>query len=302
MLSDKTNQVLVTHDGSVWARTDGGINIIRGGDLIRLIPDSSLPGRSLLGFFQDRSGNVWLSIDNSVYHYKDGRFTLITDAKGRSLFIVNWFRESSDGSIWFTAYPDLNLYRIEPGNSTEQLAGSPNLKVWAMEPDQHAGLWILTSSGIVGHFNDGRFEPLQNKWFDQNHPRDMLLGPDGTMYVWAKGNLMLIRGSDIRTIDHLQTGLCADLTSWSFDAKGDLWIGSRCGLTRFLADEIKQWWTTPVALPRDRLVLDSNDGFASTSIDFDPGPQVTLGSHGRSRRRRNHLFLLSDISNGPFVR
>ena len=103
----------------------------------------------------------------------------------------------------------------------------------------------------------------------------MLLGPDGTLYVWANGNLMLIRGSDLRTIDHLQTGLCADLTSWSFDAKGDLWVGSRCGLTRFLAEEIKQWWTTPVANPRVRLVLDNTDGFASTHVEFEPGPQVT---------------------------
>ena len=232
--------------GTVWLATTRGLRRFDGSHWADVSAELRLPKTyaSMLSF--DRSGTLWIAVDNSIMYLRPGERALTpTDIR-------------LDGAIKFLEGPDGTLWLID---------GTQGIRALYMPPGPtNAGKeWL--------RLEDQRLGPIDVKVIDR----------DGTFWISTPIGIRRLRDSTALLRDGLADGVSADaflvtdgltgpaskgFLSGLEDREGNIWIGTPGGLDRFRESR----------LTRVDLAADS-DGFALAAGD---GNAMLIGADSRN--------------------
>jgi two-component system sensor histidine kinase ChiS len=216
--SDAVLSLLEDRDGTFWIATAAGLNRLdrRTGRFTTYLHDPgnphSLSDDVIKTVFEDRMGNLWVGSKGGLNRFDRAsqQFTVwrhnALDLASLSHDQVNAIWEDRAGALWIATQDGLNQMDRNRGTFTTYTRrdGLPDNAVQAILEDDHGALWLATHNGL------SQFRPLTRTF--RNYSES-----DG-----LPGNLFNPTGTE---------GSCRA-------PDGEMWFGSRSGLTSFFPDRV----------------------------------------------------------------
>ncbi|MDM0029077.1 sensor histidine kinase [Variovorax saccharolyticus] len=261
-------KALRDRDGGLWvAAADFGLLHFRDGGVDSFTSTEALSGDHVLGLFEDREGNVWVSTSQgldrfrpmagalysrhdgvtgraasilaardgsvwaststAVYRIDEGRVSSIRQSRSATLF------EDRRGRIWMASQYDFGY--MEAGQFVAA-PGVPRGTIDGMAEDSQGTMWIAhRGSGLLRLRPDGSVE--RTPWAtlrDRGRVSTMTVDPaDDSLWIglWS-GDVINVQDGKVRSFFALREPDSRGVTQIRFDRDGAAWIGSRAGLTR----------------------------------------------------------------------
>ena len=273
------SSVLASRDGSIWSMSFGRIDILRGSSVTTIDHNKGLPGKLVEASLQDREGRIWVGIDNGLYLCAHGTFLPVVRSDKKEIGPVLSMAQDTAGLIWVvTLGSDGNsLSHFDPKDRVAELANAQLGQVRRVIPDASSGVWALSFSGDVAHFTHTNTDIIDYKLRPKGQEvLTILQGADGTLYIWSTSGLTLIRSMESRFLPSSTDDACLHTYSAIFDRNGSMWVSSRCGVTRFTAEDVDGWWRASNLQVHSRLDLDPSDGFVGSGPFYYPGVDRSL--------------------------
>jgi signal transduction histidine kinase/ligand-binding sensor domain-containing protein len=177
--------LLKDRGGGVWiGTTHNGLVHERAGRADAYGPADGLSGDYVYQFLEDREGDVWVATADGLDRFRDPAVATFTPRQGLSSLVVTSVLAARDGSLWFgnlagvDRWKDgrLTFYRnpsargggartparapLSEGAQPASFAFDPGLPRGAagsLFEDSKGRVWVATSGGHVGYFQNGRF-------------------------------------------------------------------------------------------------------------------------------------------------
>jgi signal transduction histidine kinase/ligand-binding sensor domain-containing protein len=262
-------KVLRDHDGALWiGAADFGVLHLHDGRLDVFRMSEGLSGDHVVGLFEDREGNVWVSTSRGLDRFRPVGPAVFSRAQGVSGRVVAVLA-ARDGAVW--ASTSAGLYRLERGQ-VEKVRSSRSAmlfedhrgRVWMgglheigymeggrfvvahMVPPGHVdgiagdskgNIWIAERDvGLIRLRSDGKVE--QTPWTNlgQASPVSaMALDPaDESLWLglWSGRVLNVSDGKVRKTLNARDIAAVGRINHMRVDADGTLWIATRLGLSR----------------------------------------------------------------------
>jgi signal transduction histidine kinase/ligand-binding sensor domain-containing protein len=148
-------------DGGLWVGTlSHGLIHFHQGKADQFARADGLSGNTILTFFEDKEGNVWVATSAGLDKFRDLSVTTVSEKQGLSSDSAWSILSSMDGSVWIGTRDGLNRWKdgqvtvYGKGNRVEDDASS-------IFEDSHGRLWTARLSG-VGYLQNGRFVPVHS--------------------------------------------------------------------------------------------------------------------------------------------
>lgn len=206
LVNDAVQAVYQTADGDLWLGTSGsGIVQLRAGRFESYSVAEGLPDEMALAVFEDRQGTIWAGTEGGLSRFEQGRFVPVTTPDGQPFSGTSSIGEDHAGNFWLRwdgRPPRHEVLRWLPGNPIMQpVAVGPPYRTSGMLQDRAGNYWLER-------------------------------GRDGVV-VWRDGQ---------QTEYHKRDGLADDYVTLIYeDRRGDIWIGTRSGLSRFRDGRFTTW-------------------------------------------------------------
>ena len=248
MLEDK--------NGNLWFGTSSGVSKYDGKSFTHLTEKEGLSNNFVFSMLEDKSGNLWFgTYGGGVSKYDGNRveaieaalqrgeiipertqqglkkengkfvksFTHFTEKEGLSNNIVRSILEDKSGNLWFGTYGGVSKYDGKSFTHFTEKEGLSNNTVWSMLEDKSGNLWFGTSGG-VSKYDGNRVEAIE-----------AALQRGGTVPERTQQDLKKINGKLVKSFTHFteKEGLSNNtVLSMLEDKSGNLWFGSRFGLSK----------------------------------------------------------------------
>ncbi|MBB6146421.1 signal transduction histidine kinase/ligand-binding sensor domain-containing protein [Silvibacterium bohemicum] len=291
--ADSAMAVLGAHDGTLWIINNyESLESLRGNQVSALRSTHGLPGRHVSTFYEDRSGQLWVGIDNNLWVYQQGVFRVISHTDGSPLGIIFSIAEDGLGNMWVRAGPNLDRirdFKVQEEYSSQQVSTSYILTATA---DGSAVLGLV--NGDLVFYKDGKTQTIPSHEAGHNRQiRDLLVDSDGS--VWGTNVDELIRWKDgVRTNLGVRNGLpCDGIFALVEDKQGSIWLYTKCGLVSINKSQLDLWRAHPDTLVKNTL-LDVFDGVQPGLTDLKP--QATMTPDGRLWFVNKRLLQMVDLS------
>jgi signal transduction histidine kinase/ligand-binding sensor domain-containing protein len=274
---DAVAGVLATRDG-IWVANSGSLDHIeKNGAISSIRTGNGLPGQQVTVLFQDRTGNMWVGVDDGLYLFKDGHFLPLPVANHESLGLVVGITEDIDGNIWAEcAGSPRKLVRIRDFQMREQLSSSQVPPGHTLAPDPGGGIWIGTLKGELILFRNGisqRF-PLHPKGNPVS--RQILARADGSVLAATEDGLVAVRQGKVQRMT-TKNGLPCDTVIGFIEGKEERWwLYTGCGVVELSGSEFQKWWANPEAVLQTR-VYDVLEGAQPNTPSFNPAAYSSDG-------------------------
>jgi PAS domain S-box-containing protein len=270
---DMAVSVTATKDGTVWVANLGTLDFIRNG----VVSSARVPGHQVTSLLEDRTGNMWVGVDDGLFIYKNGRFRRIPEPDHHPLGLVVDITEDVDGNIWAECKgAQRKLIRIRDFKVREEFSEPQVPKAKAIAADPKGGIWLGTFSGDLTLFREGIAHPSPLKlkgepWFYQ-----IAVDPDGSVITASDDGLVMLRTGKVQHLGK-ENGLpCDGVTGFAFDDKRNLWLNAPCGFIEIAASDVQRWWTHPDTIVQPR-VLGTLDGARPGPTSFNPAAKSPDG-------------------------
>ncbi len=235
----------------------------------------------LYALLQDRAGNVWLS---AMSRYRDGQFTMFTQAAQPTATEVTAMFEDHDGDILFGT--PKGIVRFAQGRFLRE-PNSPQEPVYAIHRDRAGALWMGTEHGLfrwdkdqmtrlsvaeglageavkaiiesragglwigtyggVSHYQDGRFTTLPA--MGSHRVRALYEDTDGVLWIGTYDGGLSRWKDDRMTTYSTRNGLFNDGAFQILeDRHGYLWMGCNLGIYRVRKAELNDYAAGRVAV------------------------------------------------------
>jgi len=280
---DEVDGVLASRDGTVWVGGVDTLDGIRDGVVSSMRTGKDLPrGTQITSVFEDRAGRLWVGIDNTLSVSSDGHFKRIDMPGGGPMGMVVGLTESTDGSVWAEIRgTPWKLVRIQDGHVREVLPepGIPAARRVAADPQ--GGIWLGLASGDLARLRNGALESFsigqgRNLAHDAFPIRQLHVNGDGAVLGAATFGLIGWHEGTKRILT-VRNGLpCDRILALVEDGRGDLWLGSQCGLVKIAREELREWWNDPDVQVHP-MVLDVFDGWLPGDSPFQPAARSPDG-------------------------
>jgi signal transduction histidine kinase/ligand-binding sensor domain-containing protein len=216
-----------------------------------------VPGVLCTSLEQDNDGNLWVALQNGLYLYRDGVWTLASKTlRTKPPVLARTLLNDRNGTIWFGADNGLNLYDKRTGNvytflndPTNPLSLSGN-SILSLFEDREGIMWIGTYDGI-DKYAPAQFKFRTVKWglgrapgVGWNKIRSFCEDESGRIWVATQGGLMTYdrRTNDLSRVpnDSWYTPSNNLRLLWSLLAdhsgsQSEIWVGTNGqGLIRFV--------------------------------------------------------------------
>src|SRR5215471_13296874 len=235
--SNRIESIYPDREGSLWVSTETGLARFDGDRFASFPTRDRLASLAVLSICEDREGYLWLGTDSGGLHaLRDNKFVTYTTEEGLSNDLVRSVFQDRNSRIWIgTGGGGLNMVEVgvekgvEDGRITSYTTrdGLPSNVIFAIHDDHDGNLWVGTPDGLTrlaarnftgrnftGRNFTGRNFTGRNFTGRNFTGRNRGLRPAFTTYTIADG-----------LADDFVRSICEDRA-------GDLFVGTRRGLTR----------------------------------------------------------------------
>jgi signal transduction histidine kinase/ligand-binding sensor domain-containing protein len=249
------SSVIALTDSSVLLGNEAALATIDPRSIVLSTTALGRPIQQVYGQLQDRSGQVWVGINQTVMRYELGKFYKIQGKDGRPLDSVGRIlslTEDTDGNIWAIAWDQPrvanHLLRIK------HRAVQEDIQIASLVPHAHflgadpaGGIWIATVDGALTHYLNGVTKlvsapassapPIMMTGFWVDSAGVVWGATTGGLYRWDQGALSVMNS---------RNGLpCSAFYAVLKDDSGSLWLEAKCGLLRIAATDLANWIARP---------------------------------------------------------
>jgi signal transduction histidine kinase/ligand-binding sensor domain-containing protein len=152
--------LFIDRDKSLWVGTESdGLYRIHDGVADHYRSEDGLSGDSVIAFFEDREGNLWVTTDGGVDVFRDTPVISFSTREGLSTPIVRSVLAARDGSIWVGTEGALEVLRKGEFSAIRSGHGLPGEEVSAMFEDHAGRLWLGLDEKLMVYEN-GKFTEI----------------------------------------------------------------------------------------------------------------------------------------------
>ncbi|WP_257304044.1 ligand-binding sensor domain-containing protein [Geothrix campi] len=185
-------------------------------------------------------------------------FAVLGPAQGLPSGAITALTQDAEGFLWVGT--ESGLLRYEGGHSRRWTRedGLPSGFIHRVVPAREGGVWAATLRGLV-RLREGRIEPARLGTLPGTPPVDAL-ALDHRGRLWAmthEGLFVQEEGLQFRFRAPRPAGLNVTLAA---GARGAMHLGTKAGLTTFLADGSRKDWGPAQGLPADGVSMVVEDG------------------------------------------
>ena len=283
MSSIDPTTVLVAHDGTVWMGTLNGLNRLRGPDMTTYRDREGLPGNSIGSLVEDDRGRVWVSTEQGVARFENGKFHRVS---GVPAVWVNAMTPDGDRGLWISDQ-DRGLLHVVGDTVVDwipwsQLGGDGVVASTLVTDQAHGGVWLGFFRGGVMYLKNGQVQRFYgvSDGLGGGRVMGLHLEPDGT--VWAATEHGLSRIADGRVVTlTAKNGLPCETIQWMVDdERASYWLYTICGLVQIPRLAL-QTWVSDSTRKIEATVFDASDGVRSRALMTGFTPRVSRSSDGR---------------------
>ena len=273
---EEVDSVAAARDGTVWVGGSQELDAIRNAGVTSI----HLPGQ-VTAVFEDRSGALWVGINNTLTVRNHDRFEPIdipdSDPKG----IVTSVTQDVHGDVWAEVRGNPSrLLRIQDRRVREvfEEPGVPAATRLAADPE--GGVWLGLRTGNLARFRNGVVEtfPFEraSAAADPAPISQLAVRSDGSVLAAANFGLMGWRQGTARLMTVRNGLLCDRIDALVEDEHATVWLSTSCGLLGITSEEMKEWWRNPQVRVHPR-ILDSFDGWESGEVSFQAATRAVDG-------------------------
>jgi len=225
--------LMVGHDGSLWAGTDGGGLLRYSNGVFRVYGSAEgLTNGFLRAVYEDREGRLWAGTDDGLFQLVDERFVRVDGTEKISALAVHDIREDHEGGLWVGGS---RLIRILGGESKEYaLEGYPSAtRVKSILETSDGSVWVGTVSGLQrsrGSLENARFNRVSNI---DSTVRVLRKDRDGTLWIGSiGGGLVRFRDGRFTRMTMPDNPPGSTVLGLFEDSEQNIWVGMQTGMLR----------------------------------------------------------------------
>lgn len=177
--------LLSDRQGSLWIGTEAeGIYRIHEGKVDRFRSSDGLSGDSIMGFYEDQEGDVWVATSKGIDCFRDLRVISFPGLGGLGTDEVDSVLAARDGTIWVGGSGALGFIRNGTISSLQTKKGLPGDQVTSLLEDDRGRLWVGIDNTLNIYAN-GRFHRIDRS---DGSPLGFVVGlaEDRTHTIWAE--------------------------------------------------------------------------------------------------------------------
>lgn len=238
--------VWVDEDGTLWIGHDKGLSRKDKNGCVTLTDKDGLPDIRVNSLLRDRSGRLLVGTWGGVAVLANGTWTVINSKDGLLVDMVNAIMEDDQGGLWFGSMvaPSGGISILYKGTwqyiTREQ--GLPHPNIQALVQDRQGAVWA--ASGLLDRGGTARLTRKSDQWsidqvFDSqsgmagNKGRSLLVDRTGRLWVGSEYDGLARQTEGGWKIMTTADGLSHnEIKVMKQDVFGNLWIGTRDGVTR----------------------------------------------------------------------
>jgi len=295
LTTDNVVSVAAAHDGTIWVGNAAGLDSIRDGQVSSIREGKGLPGNQVRSLFEDRENRLWVGVDNNLTVLENGRFRKISRLNGTSIGPVDDIAEDPQNNLWVESSWDKELLRIRDFKVVEEFRLPDISSVHVLAADAQGNLWLGLETGDLARFRDGHTEVIHFPGALGSRVRQVVANPDG--YVMAASSSGVLAWRDGRALTlGMRNGLpCEGVNGLVWDARGNLWLQTACGLVEIEQPELQRWWMHPESTVQFRY-FDALDGEKPGAAFYQP---TARSKDGRLWFANGRLLQMIDPANLP---
>jgi PAS domain S-box-containing protein len=261
--------------GSLWVGTDAdGLYRLKSGTSQHFTSKNGLSANSVWSLLEDSAHALWIGTSTAgVSRFYDGKFSSFRDANTKIIWALF---EDREGSLWIGARGGgLSRFKNTSFTTFSQAEGLSDNVVLPIMQDHQGVLWVGTQEGL--NAIKGNRTKTYSKRDGLPDPMVMTVAEDRSKRIWVgtrQGLVRLEHGSFVRVAGSLKEAVVCTL----IDHKGDLWVGSRSGLTHFFDSRHSIKFTTEAGLSSNNVLSLSEDEAGKLWVGTDNGLNSLTGN------------------------
>jgi len=158
--SVNAQSLFIDRDNALWVGTSSdGLYRIHNGVADHFGSVNGLSGDSVVSFFQDREGNLWVTTDGGVDVFRNTPMISFSTREGLSSPTIRSVLGTRDGSLWVGTEGGLNLFRENEFSAIKREQGLPGEQVSAMFEDHAGRLWLGIDEKLM-IYEQGKFREV----------------------------------------------------------------------------------------------------------------------------------------------
>jgi signal transduction histidine kinase/ligand-binding sensor domain-containing protein len=226
--------LLIDRQGTLWVGTDAqGFYRIHGSDVDHFGSADGLSSDNVLGFFEDREGNLWVETSKGIDMLRDLRVSSISKREGLYVDAVKSVLAAQDGTVWIGSD---RLQALGPdGVISEPKKGLPGNQVTSLFEDHAGRLWV-GSDNALWVYENRKFNPIKRP---DGKAFGLVMGltEDSEHNVWVESRgppTTLIRVQDLKVQEEFPAPPMPVARKLALDPQIGIWLGLMNGnLARF---------------------------------------------------------------------
>jgi ligand-binding sensor domain-containing protein/signal transduction histidine kinase len=273
--AEEFDNLVATPDGTLWIGGDSTLYAVGNGSIAFEPRGGNLAGKQVTAIFGDRTGRVWVGVDNTLNFFRDGTLMPIRMPNGGPTGFIVSIAEEPDGSLWaLTTGPPREILSIDP----PALRATPGPQVDASKivGDPRGGLWIGLNNGDLLHDLKGALNSITFAHETGTRISQLSVTPDGALLAAGKFGLAHLRDGVVHILGAPNGLPCENIVNFVFDAEGALWLYAQCGLIRIGRSDFSRWLAKPSTSLHVR-AFDTSDGFRTFSPPFEGAARSSDG-------------------------
>jgi ligand-binding sensor domain-containing protein/signal transduction histidine kinase len=228
--------------GALYVATSRALGILSpAGTFTWKTAADGLPPSRILHLFEDRQGALWMSTEDAVVRYAQGRFETLHARSGAAA--VDTFYEDREGNLWLgtdgAGLLELREQRFTTLTTADGLPGDAIRTILAGKD----GIWAGTDGNGLAQLRSSTWQTLTTQQgLASNTILALAAGRDGSLAVGTPDGLDMLAKDHASPAPHSDALPDDFVRSLLYDpANNALWIGTRRGLARQTANGLTLW-------------------------------------------------------------